>query len=40
MTRAYRWVADKAAREKISLKLAAYQLGVGCVARAEALRGK
>jgi glutamate dehydrogenase (NAD(P)+) len=39
MSRAYRSMADKAAREKISLKEAGFQLGVERVARAEKLRG-
>ena len=38
MTQAYGWGADKASREKIPLKLVAYQLAVERVARAEALR--
>jgi glutamate dehydrogenase (NAD(P)+) len=39
MARAYRDVAALAAKEKISLKRAAYQIAVERVARAEALRG-
>ncbi|MEE9234095.1 MAG: Glu/Leu/Phe/Val dehydrogenase dimerization domain-containing protein [Candidatus Acidoferrales bacterium] len=39
MVRAYRAVAALAAQKKLSLKQAAYQIGVERVARAEALRG-
>ena len=39
LTRAYRQVADMAAREKISLRSAAYTIAVERVARAERLRG-
>jgi len=39
MARAYRDVAGRAAEKKISLKQATYEVEVGCVARAEALRG-
>ena len=39
ITRAYREVAALAAKEKISLRRAAYQIGIERVAHAEALRG-
>jgi glutamate dehydrogenase (NAD(P)+) len=39
LTRAYRQVADKAARDKISLRTAAYTIALERVARAERLRG-
>ncbi len=39
LTRAYRQVADMAAKEKIPMRLAAYTIAVDRVARAEKLRG-
>ncbi len=39
LTRAYRQVADTAAKEKISLRAAAYTIAIDRVARAERLRG-
>lgn len=39
LSRAYREVASLAAREGLPFKSAAYQIAIGRVARAEALRG-
>jgi glutamate dehydrogenase/leucine dehydrogenase len=39
MTKAYRTVADRAAKEKMQMRTAAYCVAVERVARAEKLRG-